>query len=479
MSLRTRNVRKFNYVAARTPERSIWLENFLYDEPDCPPLEEHVTCDIAIVGGGYTGLWAALRIKELEPTRRVVLIEADVCGGGPSGRNGGFMDPWRAKYFAMNALMGNDEALRMIDLSVDALSSIADFCTAHQINAEITKGGGLWVAGIPSGMNSWSPTVDKLRALGRGDNYRDLSRQELHDLAGVDSFLGGIYDDDKAKVDPARLARGMRRVALEVGVEIYENTPLTGLDYSNPPRILTPNGEITADRVVLAIGPWSGQIRELKNSIAVIGTDMIATEPIPNRLENTGAIRDLVISDSRMMVNYFRTTSDGRLAWGFGGGFLGYGSHVGASLHGRSPRADFVEASLRHHYPQFSDVRISHSWTGPVDRSPTGVPYFSHIKVQPAIIYGTGYSGNGVVPSYVGGRILASMALNLEDEYGTSGLIQRASGTFPPEPVRWLGGQLVRLSIAKVEANDQAGRKSNLFHRGFKRLAPPGPGEPR
>lgn len=463
----------------RRPERSLWLTDALDGEVDAPTLVGGVIADVAIVGGGYTGLWTALRIKTLEPSSRVVLIEGDICGGGPSGRNGGFMDPWRAKYFAMRSMMGSDEAIRMIDLSVSALDSIFEFCKVHAIDAQLSRHGSLWVATTPSTQNAWRPTVEHLRALGMGDNYRDLTNDEVVEMTGSDRFLGGVFDSDKGKANPALLARGMRRVAIEQGVEIYEHTPATRIESGKRPRVHTSNGFVEAEKVVLATGPWLGQLRELRNAIAVIGTDMVATERMPEMLATTGRLDELVVSDSRMMVNYFRTTADGRLAWGFGGGSLDYGARIGENMHGISPRPQAVEASLKYHYPQFQDTRITHSWTGPVDRSLSGVPFFSSLRGDPAIIYGGGYSGNGLVPAYVGGHILASMVLDLKDEYGSAGLIAPHRGTFPPEPVRYLGGQLVRLGIARVEAEDQSGRRAGIVPRMLMKLAPPGPAEPR
>ncbi|MEO6943843.1 MAG: FAD-dependent oxidoreductase, partial [Lacisediminihabitans sp.] len=457
--------RTFAYTASQQPERSLWLNEALDGERDLPALEGSLDVDVSIVGGGYTGLWTAMRIKELEPSLRVALVEADICGGGPSGRNGGLMNPWRTKFFAMESLVGEEEALRMIDLSVAALDQITEFCDTHDIDAQITRKGSLWVASTPGTIDSWVPTVKKLRLLGKGDNYRDLSRDEVAELSGTDMFLGGVIDLDMGKIQPALLARGMRRVALEAGVEIYENSPMIRLTRDRRPTVHTPHGQLTAGRLVLATGPWLGQVRELGNAIAVVGTDMIATERMPERLTHCGALDDLAISDSRMMVNYFRTTADGRLAWGFGGGTLDFGARIGENMHGTSPRSSHVAASLRHHYPQFGDVRITHSWTGPVDRSPLGVPFFSTLDATKSVIYGGGYSGNGLVPAYVGGRILAALALDLDDEYGTSGLIRPPQGRFPPEPIRYLGGHMVRMATARVEAEDQAGRKAGLISR--------------
>lgn len=460
------------------PERSLWLQSALDGETDEPALVGTTHADVAIVGGGYTGLWAALRVKELEPSARVVVIEADICGGGPSGRNGGFMDPWTVKFFALQELCGTEEAIRLCRLSVDAIAAIETFCNDNGVDAEIAREGGIWTAATASGVGSWEPTMTALDRYGL-NTFRELGRDELNRLTGTDRFLGGVLDPEQGKVQPALLVRGLRRVALERGVVIHENTPMVRLERSAEPVVHTAMGQVRSKRLILAMGPWLGQLREVRNHLAVIATDMVATERIPDRLKEIGLDHELVISDSRMLINYYRTTSDGRIAWGKGGGSLAFGSRIGRKLNSVSARPDAVVRSLRQHYPKLADVRITHSWTGPVDRSVIGVPFFSALPDNPHIVCGAGYSGNGVVPSYLGGNALAAMALGHDDEYSSMGVVREPNRHFPPEPARWLGGMGVRKSLALAEAADDESRPTPLAARLGVKLAPPGPAEPR
>jgi len=236
---------------------------------------------------------------------------------------------------------------------------------------------------------------------------------------------------------------------------------------------------VRAERLVLAIGPWLLQVRELRNAFAAIATDMIATERMPERLEAAGLTHGVGISDSRMLINYYRTTLDGRLAWGKGGGSLAFGAQIGDRLHGPSHRPQDVATSLRWFYPELADARVTHSWTGPVDRSVAGVPFFCRLRGSPAIVYGAGYSGNGVVPSYIGGRILASLALDRDDADAAAGLVRDPVGAFPPEPVRWFGGLLVRSAVARRERAEDLNRRADPLTIALTKLAPPGPSEPR
>ena len=157
---------------------------------------------------------------------------------------------------------------------------------------------------------------------------------------------------------------------------------------------------------------------EIRRRILVIGSDIVSTDPAPERLEQIGWRDGMSISDSRLLVHYYRTTDDGRIAFGKGGGLMTFGSRVDQRFDGASPRAALVESYFRSLYPSLKDVPIRSSWTGPIDRSRTGLPFFARLGGRPDVVYGVGYSGNGVGPSFVGGKILASMAL-----FGTPGAI--------------------------------------------------------
>lgn len=466
-----------NFGGEPAPERSLWLQEALVGEHDQPSLEGDLRTDFCVVGGGYTGLWAALRLKELEPSAEVALVEADICGGGPSGRNGGFMDPWWAKFFPLAALCGEEEALRLCRMSVRAIDEIEKFCREHGIDAHIRRDGGVWVAANAAGDGSWRPLMDGLERRGVSV-FREVAGQELAAMTGTDAYLAGALDLEQATVQPALLARGLRRVAIESGVQVFERSPVARLRRGARPGIETAKGSVSAGGVLLAMGPWLGQVHELRNGFATIATDMVATEPAPDRLAEIGLTSGIGISDSRAMINYYRTTLDGRIAWGKGGGGVGFGGRVGPRLHGSSPRSRMIVASLRQHYPHLADLRITHSWTGPVDRTVTGLPFFSRLGGEPAVFYGGGYSGNGVVPSLIGGRILASLALGRDDEHSSAGLVRDPAGSFPPEPARWVGGQLVRRAIGRIERIEDRGERPGRLLRAVASLAPPSTSDP-
>lgn len=433
---------KISFGSELPPERSLWLREALSAEagtPDAPRLTGAVEADVCIVGGGYTGLWTALRVKELEPTANVVVVEADICGGGASGRNGGLMDPWSVKLFALSQVCGPEEAIRLCHMTDAAIDEIAYFCESNGIDAHLRRAGGLWVAANPSENGSWRAVTRALSALGH-DTHREVSPADLPGMTGTSAFIGGTFDRMQASIQPALLARGLRRVALEKGVTIFEHSPITRLRRGKRPAVMTANGTISAKRIILAMGAWLAQVSELSRNFVIVSTDMIATEPAPALLDGTALAKGVVVSDSRVFINYFRTTHDGRLAWGKGGPRHAFSGRIDASFHGASSRAAFASRSLRRHYPDFAAVRITDSWTGPIDRTALGIPNFDFLTPERNIVYGGGYSGIGIVPSFVGGRILASLALGRDDEYSNAGVVGPPNGRFPAEPIRYIGG---------------------------------------
>jgi hypothetical protein len=180
----------------------------------------------------------------------------------------------------------------------------------------------------------------------------------------------------------------------------------------------------------------------------------------------------MCISDSRRLVNYYRTTLDGRVVFGKGGGTLAYASRVGGSFHGSSPRAGEVAAHFRRLYPSLADVPIARSWRGPIDYSLSGLPFFVRLGGRPDLLFGAGYSGNGVGPSLLGGRILASLALGADDEWSSTGLTEAPKGSLPYEPARLAGGVLVRTAIARKERAEDASRPPAAVDAMLARLDP-------
>ncbi len=457
---------------AKARRLSFWLDEALAEGGDvAAPLRGAENCDICIVGGGYTGLWTAIRLKEHSPGLDVALIERDICGAGASGRNGACAFPWWVLYPRLRDLVGGDEAVRLARASEDAVAEIGRFCSRHGIDAHYHAGDWIWSAVNEAQIGAWRPTQRALEEIGV-DAISELSGGEAARLTASQHHIAGALVRGTATLQPALLARGLRRVALELGVRLFEKTPLVKLPRRRRPLVVTPEGSIGADKVILAINAWSVKFPELRRRLLVASSDMIATAPIPGRLRQMGWRPGLEISDSSMLLDYYHARPDGRVVFGRGGLALAYGRHVGTRFDGPSPRADAVARRFRQFYPGLADVALSHSWSGPIDRTRSGLPFFASLAGRRDILFGAGYSGNGIAPALLGGRILAALALERDCEWANCGLVGSREKSFSAEPLRYVGGTIVRHAVARKEAREDAGRRPGFITRRLAGLVP-------
>jgi putative aminophosphonate oxidoreductase len=454
--------------------RSLWLQEALRAENgvESSELLEHTNADVCIVGGGYTGLWAALRIKELEPGADVVVLEQDICGGGPSGRNGGFALTWWSKIPTLIKRVGEEEALRLARASEEAVAEIGAFCEREGVDAHFRQGGWLWTATSAAQLGAWESSVETAESHG-AHPYEILGAEQVQERTGSPVHLGAAYEKTAAIVQPALLARGLRRVAAERGVRIYERTPMVELDREDG-RVRTPSGSVSADSVILAVNAWATKIRELRRAVVAVSSDMVATAPMPDKLEESGWTGGEAISDCRMLVHYYRTTRDGRVAFGRGGGRLAFGGRVDSNFDCNGRQTRELEEDLVELVPAAKGVPVTHAWGGPIDRTTDGLPVVGAFPARAHVVYGTGYSGNGVAPSLTVAKILASAALRRDDEWAGSRLNSGVHGTFPPEPVRFVGGLVVRQAVRRKEGREDADKSVDPVTKAIAGLAPQG-----
>ena len=456
--------------------RSLWLQQALVDEPsglNDAPLEGVHQADVCIMGGGYTGLWTAYFLKERDPTLDVVVVEADTCGAGASGRNGGFALSWWAKLSSLITVCGEDDALWLAAEAEKSVNFLGEFAAQHGIEAEYSKAGWLWTATSEAQIGAWNGSLADLESRGI-DAYQVLSRDELRKRAGSDQYLAGLLDRTAATVQPARLARGLRQIVLQRGVEIYERSPVVAVERN---AVITPAGRVNSDKIVAALGVWTlafPEFRELRRACVPIASDMIATDQMRDVLREIGWTGGEAITDSRQMLHYLRTTSDGRIAIGRGGGAVGVAGRFDRSFHHSQSRSRVIEDDLRRLYPETRQVAITHAWSGPSDRSHSGMPLIGHLKGRENVLYAVGFSGNGVGPCVIGGRILAAVALGADDRWAKNALADGPRQLFPPEPIRYLGGRLVKRAVERKERLADRGQTAGWAIRALARQAPGG-----
>jgi glycine/D-amino acid oxidase-like deaminating enzyme len=429
-----------------------------------PPLDEDRDADLLIVGGGYTGLWTAWHAHKLAPEARIVVLESEpVCGRGPSGRNGGFVEAMWTSLASMRGRWGDAPALAVAAAAEEAALRIGSFCAEENVDAWYRQAGYLEVSTAPAQDGAGRAAVDACRDLGVADKLREISAAEVRAHCASPEFRAGVIEPIGATVQPARLALGLRRRLLEEGIEIYESSPVRRFrEADDGVEATTATGaRIRAPRGVLAIG-GAAKARggPLHGRLTVASSHIVITEPVPDVLEKIGWTGGEAITDGRALVHYFRATPDGRIAFGWGGGRIA----MGARLHGRTEvDPDVVQAQRRHmleYFPDLAGRRVTHAWGGPIDASPTHLPAVTSLPRSRAWV-AAGYTGNGVGPTNMVGRSLASLALDRSDDPTRLAFVDAKMPRVPPEPFHWIGGEAIRIGIESKERAERAGRKPN------------------
>jgi glycine/D-amino acid oxidase-like deaminating enzyme len=456
---------------------SYWLREALAADPGRPvaPLTGETRADIAIVGGGYTGLWTAFFITEHDPAARVVLLEQAICGSGPSGRNGGFVTAWWDELSALVETFGPERALAAARASDDAVDAVGAWCTAHGVDAWYRKSGYVIAGATPAHDRAFDEMLATADRLGVGDEVRALSPTEVQARCASPVLRNGVVIRAAATVQPARLARGLRRVLLERGVTIHEGTRVAAIDPQPDGVVIRTDaggvpGLVHADQVVLGLNAWAAGWPWSARRLVTWSSYIVLTEPIPDRLAELGWTGGEGVCDARFTVHYLRTTPDGRIALGGGGGRANGGGRIGDAFTADTGSARRAAIGLRRLFPSLADVRIEDAWGGPIDICDDHRPFFDTLPGG-RLHLGHGYSGNGVGPAHLGGRILAAKALGRHDDPVLElPIVGRRPRRFPPEPFRSIGARIVREATVRREQAEEAGRGTNPLYRELTRL---------
>jgi glycine/D-amino acid oxidase-like deaminating enzyme len=384
----------------------------------------------------------------------------------------------------MRQRWGDEGALAVARAARDAIDGVEDFCRDEGVDAWFRRGGYLQVSTAAAHDGVWNEALEVCRGLGEGGGdgsdrntgvVQVLSEKEVAERCASPAFRGGAFYPDAATVQPARLALGLRERLLAAGVEIYERSTVRRLDGVSDfvgPRATTKSnaragggvvahtdaGLVQAGAAVIAIGGAAKAPRgPLRNALTLTSSHIVLTEPVPELLEEIGWTGGECITDSRALIDYFRTTPDGRIAFGWGGGQIA----MGARLRGRAELDRQVvtaaAARLREYFPGLAGKRLTHAWGGPIDVSPTHLPVVVPLRGGNTFA-AAGYTGNGVGPSHMVARTLASLALDRSDEYSRLPIIDPSPQQVPPEPFHWLGGEIIRRALVSREEAELTGR---------------------
>ena len=420
--------------------------------------EQHA--DVVVVGGGYTGMWAAWHLAEAGAS--VALVEAELCGHGPSGRNGGFVEDVWLSLPALRERFGDAAALALGHAFERSVADIGAWCDEQGVDAWFREGGQLVVATTPAHDEIGAEAVRAARELGVADRVKGLSPHEVRARCASPVFRGGVWMPGGRTVQPARLALGLRARLLERGVRVFERTRARRVVDGD--GVECDGGRVRAGQVVLAAGGALAAFGPLRGRLTVASSHIVLTEPVPDVLDELGWTGGEAITDARTLLHYTRTTRDGRIAFGWAGGRLA----AGARLRGRIEVDPAVAAAAREHlvcmFPALRGRAVTHAWGGPIDISPSHLVTLGSLPSE-RVHFAFGYTGNGVGPSQLAGRVLASLALGRRDEWTALPIVGADGGRVPPEPLRWVGGSLVLAALKRAEAAEERGERAGPLTR--------------
>jgi glycine/D-amino acid oxidase-like deaminating enzyme len=437
------------------------------------PLRGFESVDVCVVGGGYAGLWTAINVKQQEPSLRVVLVEADRCGAGAAGRNSGFALSWWMKLPALVRLFGRDDGLRLAAQSAAAIDEIARLCERERIDAHLVRGGFIYGATSHAQTAALDPALHA--AAEHGDSPLEaLSAAEIHSRVGSDAFLAGVYERCGVTVQPALLARGLIDVALRHGVEIYEGSKVRRVERTRGLLELD-GGSVKAGAIVLAMGAWLCRMRPIARAVIPLGSYACVTEPVPDVIAMLGWRGGEGITDMAMTGGAISVTHDQRIKCSYRAGALSFAGRIRDGFWYDERATAKAVANLHRLFPRIPPVRITHAWGGAVDRSLNGLPFHGALPGGVPIVYAAGFSGNGIAPSVISGKILAASVLDRGDQWSEHPLNRGVPpGRFPPEPLRSIAGRLVRRAVRRADERQRLDRPLDPLTRRIAAFAPPG-----
>jgi glycine/D-amino acid oxidase-like deaminating enzyme len=442
--------------------RSYWLGRRPYTPQ--PRLDGSLTTDVVIMGGGFTGLWSAIHLKDADPALDIALLEQKVVGYGGSGRNGGFAMTMVERNIAqLLRRVGPAQARAQHLAMVDALEEIETFASKEHIDADITSTGLLTVSNGPEQDIRIAKDIRAAEELGLTD-FHYLDRAGCRQLLYTDKIRCGHWEDHALLLDPAALSRGLRDAALRRGVRVFENTPVDEFDATSHGRVeaRTPFGTVHADRGLIATNAYAHAIPALRRFLFTIYASIILTEPLTDeQWVRIGWQRRMGIEDKRIMPHFHRPTADGRILWG--GRDAPFAAGGPTPTFDRNPYVyDRLEETFRWTFPQLRDVRIEHAWSGPVAGTINCMATIGWLSGK-RLLYALGYAGHGVGPSQLAGKIVRDLMLNRPTSLTALPMAALKPAPLPPGPLRPLVLNTAQRVLQQLD--DSGGNKRGLLAR--------------
>lgn len=443
-----------------------WLDDV--DEPDSnETLVRTESCDLCVIGGGYTGLWTAIGAKERDPSRNVVLLEANEIGSAASGRNGGFMEASLTHGIANGQERFPDELNVLEQLALDNLNKIEATIRRYDIDCDYERVGSIDVCVNPGQLDELREDYEQLRNLGQPVELfdREAMQAEVHSP----TYLGGLWRKDRAAlIDPARLAWGLKDVAQQLGVRIYEDTKVTKLERDGVGVLATtPLGRVRAGRVALATNAFTPLVRSARKYVIPVYDYCMVTEPLTaEQLASIGWLRRQGLSDTPNQFHYYRLTSDNRILWGGYDALYFFGGKVNPKLDARPETWALLSEHFFTTFPQLEGIQFTHVWGGAIDTCTRFCVFWDRV-MNGRVAYALGYTGLGVASTRFGAEVMLDLLDGRRSKATELKFVQRKPVPFPPEPLKWAGVQLTRWSINQADKNHG---ERNLWLRSLDRL---------
>ncbi|MFF2645378.1 NAD(P)/FAD-dependent oxidoreductase [Streptomyces niveus] len=433
-----------------------------------PALAGEERCDLLVVGGGYSGLWTALLAKERDPHRDVVLIEGREVGWAASGRNGGFCSASLTHGLANGLSRWPGELRTLEDLGGGNLDGIESAVERYGIDCDFERTGDISVATQPHQLDDLRQLHDEAAEAG----FTGLDLLDAEEVrAEVDSptFLGGLWDRrGVAMLNPARLAWGLKRACLDLGVRIYENTPGLELARSGPGMaVRTPYGRVLARHVALGTNVFPSLVRRVRPYTVPVYDYALTTEPLDeDQLGAIGWRGRQGLSDGANQFHYFRITADNRILWGGYDAIYPYGGRLDAALDHRPETYLKLASHFFTCFPQLEGLRFSHAWGGAIDTCSRFSAFFGTAHGG-RVAYAAGYTGLGVGATRFGADVMLDLLAGEQTERTELEMVRTKPVPFPPEPAAWAGIGLTKWSLARA---DVRGGRRNLWLRAMDRV---------
>jgi glycine/D-amino acid oxidase-like deaminating enzyme len=440
---------------ARWRARSLWLSTLGEPIEPRPALQGGVDCDVAIVGGGFVGLWTAYSLIRADPSLRVVLVEAEIAGYGAAGRNAGFVSAGisgEARVYGRHG--GAAGVIRAERAMIDAIDEIGRVVAEEDIDCGWVRSGSLRVA-------TSRPQLERIRAgiagrRARGileDDLWPIGPEEVAERVRIAGVLGGTFTPHCARVHPGRLVRGLARACARRGVQIYERSPARRIEGRH---VVCEGGTVRADMVVRATESYTVRLPGRRRAFLPMYSHMLATEPLPDELwEHIGWSAAETVADQHHLFAYAQRTVDGRIAMGGRGAPYRARSVISEADERRPVVHDRIELELRRWFPVLAGTAITHRWGGPL-----AIPRDWSMGIgcdrAAGIAWAGGLSGHGVVASNLCGRTLADLIRGEATDLTTLPWVGHASRRWEPEPARILATRAIATVLASADRHEDA-----------------------